>query len=50
MTAAQDIIKDINEAAVDSGKMLDRAEQKIFEIRQGREVSGLTHIKDVILN
>ena len=50
MTAAQDIIKDINEATVDSGKMIDRAEQKIFEIRQGREVSGLTHIKDVILN
>ncbi len=50
MTAAQDIIKDINEAAVDSGKLIDRAEQKIFEIRQGREVSGLTHIKEVILN
>ena len=50
MTAAQEIIKDINEATVDSGKMIDRAEQKIFEIRQGREVSGLTHIKEVILN
>ena len=45
MTVAQEIIKDINEASVDSGKMIDRAEQKIFEIRQGREVSGLTHIK-----
>lgn len=50
MTVAQEIIKDINEASVDSGKMIDRAEQKIFEIRQGREVSGLTHIKEVILN
>ncbi|MBE6808797.1 MAG: replicative DNA helicase [Clostridia bacterium] len=50
MTAAQDIIKDVNENTKDSGKLLDSAEQRIFEIRQGREISGLTHIKDVILN
>ena len=48
MTAAQDIIKDINENAVDSGTLLDTAEQRIYEIRQGREISGLTHIKQVI--
>ncbi len=48
MTAAQDIIKDINENAVDSGTLLDAAEQRIYEIRQGREISGLTHIKQVI--
>lgn len=50
MTAAQEIIKDINEDTKDSGKLLDSAEQRIYEIRQGREISGLTHIKDVILN
>lgn len=50
MTAAQDIIKDINENELDSGKLLDNAEQRIFEIRQGREISGLTHIKSVIEN
>lgn len=50
MTAAQDIIKDINENALDSGKLLDSAEQRIYEIRQGREISGLTHIKSVIEN
>lgn len=50
MTAAHDIIKDVNENTLDSGKLLDSAEQRIFEIRQGREVSGLTHIKDVIVN
>lgn len=50
MTAAQDIIKDINENAMDSGKLLDSAEQRIYEIRQGREISGLTHIKQVIEN
>lgn len=50
MTAAQDIIKDINENTMDSGKLLDSAEQRIYEIRQGREISGLTHIKSVIEN
>lgn len=50
MTAAHDIIKDVNENTLDSGKLLDSAEQRIFEIRQGREISGLTHIKDVIVN
>lgn len=50
MTAAQDIIKDVNEGSEDSGKLIDSAEQRIYEIRQGREVSGLTHIRDVILN
>ena len=48
MTAAQDIIKDVNDNSVDSGKLLDSAEQRIYEIRQGREISGLTHIKSVI--
>ena len=50
MTAAQDIIKDVNENEMDSGRLLENAEQRIFEIRQGREISGLTHIKSVIEN
>ena len=49
MGAAQGIIKDISENAMDSGKLLDSAEQRIYEIRDGREIGGLTHIKDVIL-
>ncbi len=48
MDAAKDILKDVEENVLDSGKMLDNAEQKIYEIRSGREVSGLTHIKNVI--
>lgn len=48
MGAAQDIIKDVNENLLDSGKLLDSAEQRIYEIREGREISGLTHIKQVI--
>ncbi len=50
MTAAQDIIKDINEDSEDADKLISAAEQKIYDIRQGREVSGLTHIKSVIEN
>ncbi len=46
--AAQNIIKDANENVIDTGRLLDSAEQRIFEIRQGRDVTGLTHIKDVI--
>ena len=48
MEAAKNIIHDINENAMDSGKLLDSAEQRIYEIREGREISGLTHIKQVI--
>ncbi len=48
MAAAQDIIKDVNDNTTDSGALLESAEQKIYDIRQGREVSGLTHIKSVI--
>lgn len=48
MTAAKGILKDIDENTMDSGKMLDAAEQRIYEIRDGREIGGLTHIKDVI--
>ena len=50
MNAAEGIIKDINDGETDSGKLIDNAEQSIYAIRQGREVSGLTHIKSVIEN
>ncbi len=50
MNVANGIIKDINENTADSGVLLDSAEQRIYEIRSGREVSGLTHIRDVIQN
>ncbi|MCQ2454815.1 MAG: replicative DNA helicase [Clostridia bacterium] len=48
MAAAKDILKDIDENILDSSKLIDNAEQRIYEIRSGREVSGLTHIKQVI--
>lgn len=48
MKAAQGIIKDINENAVDSKILLEKAEQKIYDIRQGRNSTELVNIKDVI--
>ncbi|MBR3145549.1 MAG: replicative DNA helicase [Clostridia bacterium] len=48
--AASDIIKDVNESTDNSEKLLDNAEQRIYDIRRGSEVSGLTHIKEVIEN
>ena len=48
--AAQNIIKDATENVMDAGRLLDSAEQKIYEIRDGRDVSGLVHIKEVIEN
>ncbi len=50
MGAAQDIIKDINDGAEDADKLLESAESRIFAIRDGKEVSGLTHIKSIIEN
>lgn len=48
--AASEIIKDVNESSDSSTKLLDNAEQRIYDIRRGSEVSGLTHIKEVIEN
>ncbi len=50
LMAAKDIIKDIDENTMDSGALLDNAEQKIYEIRSGKDVSGLTHIGKIIEN
>ena len=46
--AAQKIIKDASDNVQDSEKLLNSAEQSIYEIRQGRDISGLVPIKEVI--
>ena len=50
MDAAHNIIKDINDNASSADKLLESAEERIYKIRQGKDVSGLTHIKSVIVN
>lgn len=47
---ANDIIETANEGSVDSQTMLDSAEQKIYDIRQGNEVQGLSRIDSVIID
>lgn len=50
MSIANDIITTANEGSVSASEMLDSAEQKIYDIRQGREANGLTRISDVIVD
>ena len=48
IVASRDIIDLASEGSTDAGILLDSAEQKIFEIRQGRDISGLKSIGDII--
>ena len=48
LEAAEDIIKDVNDNLLDPELLLDHAEQAIFDIRQGKDVTGLVHIRQVI--
>lgn len=46
--AARSILEDIQSGEHDSNLLLDAAEQKIYDIRQGRDVKGLIPISDAI--
>ncbi|MGI5896199.1 MAG: replicative DNA helicase [Oscillospiraceae bacterium] len=46
---AHEIIDNVNESQGNAKNMLDLAEQRIYEIRQGRDATGLTKINDVII-
>ncbi len=48
--AAKEIIDAANEGAEDANTLVDFAEQKIFDIRSGAEVKGLTHISGIVLD
>ena len=50
IVASRQIITDATENIMDAGKLLETAEQRIYEIREGRSFSGLEHIKSVIEN
>ena len=50
-----DVAKEVLQSASEAGEqepsaLLDMAEQKIFEIRQGRETSGLQRIDEIIIS
>ena len=46
--AAQTIINDVTESKRSADDLLNKAEQSIYEIRQGNTLSDLKHIKEVI--
>lgn len=48
--AAKEIIDSANEGAEDANTLIDFAEQKIFDIRSGAEIKGLTHISGIVLD
>ena len=47
--AAREIISNAEDGQGDAKNLLDMAEQRIFEIRQGRNATGLTRIDEVII-
>ena len=49
MSAAREIIEDANEGGQEASDLLNAAEQKIFDIRRGKEVQGLQRINEIII-
>ncbi len=47
--AARDILDSVQSGEQDAQLLLDSAEQKIYDIRQGRNVSGLSSLADAVL-
>lgn len=47
--AARGILQDIQSGENDAQVLLDSAEQKIFDIRQGKDVQGLVKVGDAVL-
>lgn len=48
--AARDIIENSRDVSYDAKTLLDTAEQRIFEIRKGRESRGLQRINEIIIS
>ncbi len=50
METARSILSDAASGAEDSGLLLDSAEQRIYDIRQGKNMKGLQHVREVLLD
>lgn len=50
ITTSQEIIESATSGEVDANLLLNSAEQKIYDIRQGRDTSGPKKVSDVIVN
>lgn len=49
-TVAQGLLRDIAAGTQSAQTLLDSAEQRIYDIRQGRDVHGLVPIQDVVIS
>ena len=50
MVAAKDIIADASDPTNEAGYLLDSAEQKIYDIRAGKDSTGLRSVNNVLVN
>lgn len=50
MEAARSILDDVSEGAEESSLLLDAAEQRIFDIRRGKNMKGLQPVKEILLD
>ncbi len=48
LEAGRQIVTEVEEGASDVATLIEGAERRIYNIRQGKEVEGLKHIRDVI--
>ncbi len=49
ITTARDIVEEASSGAADAATLLDSAEQRIFDIRRGKNMQGLQRIDEVIV-
>lgn len=49
VTTAREIINDASGGDVDSSELLNSAEQKIFDIRRGKETRGLQRVNEIVV-
>ena len=50
ITTARDIIEDASSGEADASTLLDSAEQRIFDIRRGKNMQGLEKVDQIILD
>ena len=50
ISTAREIIESAAEGSGDANALIDLAEQKIYDIRRGKDVSGPVSIRDVLIN
>ena len=49
ITIARDIIEDASDNATEAAELLDAAEQRIFDIRRGKNMQGLQRIDEIMI-